>query len=443
MNSFHESRFLQFFSFILFPAFIFAQEATSQTTTPPNYIFLIVIALMGIIVVMTIFSFIYMQRRILDNCRDPECLKEYFELPFGVPVGTVRSVITFIIIAIGMMFFALTVFYGGSVEIPDSLVNIIMAVIAFYFGTRSAAGFPSRKPALPHKESATPEEKSQIQEALQKARRVVEQVDELKKVLPEEQQKKVAEFLDTARKYLNEAEKAEREGKYSVAKTVADMLENLLTKQDGVKSLLQNIVGTIGTIIGANPSLALVGGALRIGSTLAGDAYDKWRKRILDMPIEAGDINPNVLDADTAESIFISIDLFKRSFSKQLLSNKPEDKTRLLQILKDLASDNSIDALYRKYQKQISGTPEEFAASVQLLREMLLDAELEQSLQHADFGELKNYQSFTQYLERVKDDKEGNAVLNELMQLIDKIRTKKIDVNKVLEYLKEIRKSVF
>ncbi len=423
---------------VVFPGMLLAEDVPPHS--PPNYVFLILIALMGIIVVMTIFSFLYMQRRILNNCTDPDCLKEYFELPFGVPIGTVRSVITFIIIAIGMMFFALKVFYGDVIDIPETLVNIIMAVIAFYFGTRSAARFPQRVSTKPATEPVHPEEKSRIRQALERARKMIDQVDEVKKILPEEQEKKVDELLDTAREYLDRAEKAEREGQYSVAGTVADMLENLLNKQNGLKDLLQNIVGTIGTIIGANPSLALVGGALRIGSTLAGDAYDRWRKRVLDMPIRVGEVNPNILDADTAESIFISIDLFKRSFQKELLSNQPEDKARLLGILKDLATGESMEELYQKYRDRIQGTPEEFSASVNLLREMLVDVEIDRSLRNFDFGELENYQNFIHYLNMLKDDKEGSVVLNELMRLIDKMREKNVDVHKILEYLRELKK---
>lgn len=411
-------------------------DETTAASRPPDYVFILLIGLMAVIIIMTIVAFNYLQRKLLDKCKDMECLREYFGLPFGVPVGTVRSVITFIIIALGLMFFSVKVFYGDLISIPETLSNIIMAVIAFYFGTRSGARSPEmKKEKIP---SPPPQQKQQVRQLLAKTRKVIEQVDEAKKVLPDEQEKSIDSILGTARKYLEEAERAEEQGDYSVAKTIADLVEDLLKRQNGVKDLLQNAVGTLGTIIGANPATALVGGVLRIGSTMAGDAYDKWRRRVLEQPIQVSDVNPNILDADTAQSVFMSIDLFKRSFRDELLSNKPEDKQKLLTILKELALGDSPDELYEKYKAQLQATPEEFAASLQRLREMLVDVDLSRALGTVDFGELNNYQNFENYVALIQDDKEGSQVMNQLMTLVDRIREKQIDVTRFLDYLREI-----
>lgn len=419
---------------LIVPLTVHAQEGG---TVPPNYVIVLIIILMAVIILMTIVSFIYLQRKLLAKCTDVKCLEEYFTLPFGVPVGTVRSVITFIIIAIGLMMFALQVFYGGIIKIPETLANVIMAVIAFYFGTRAGSRREIRPRERPVEEPVTPEEKSQISEMIGKAKNVVETLDEAKNLLPGKEKEKVDDILNTARNYLDEAQKAEKEGKYSTAKTAANLIENLVKKQDPVKNLLQDSVGTIGTIIGANPATALVGNMIRVGSTLAGNYFEKWKKRVLEQPIAIADVNPNILDADTAEAVFISIDLFKRSFQKELMSNKPEDKNRLLNTLKAFATDESVDNLWKKHEKKIKGSREEFIQSIQLLKEMLVDVDLNQALQDVDFGILNNYQNFASLLEKVKDDKEGPSILSRLIDLVHNVREKKLSVEKLLRYLKD------
>ncbi len=427
--------FIIFLFIFSIPIHLFAQGQT-EAARAPDYIIVMIIILMSLIVMSTVVSFIYIQRKLLARCTDLNTLREYFKLPFGVPVGTVRSVITFIIIALGLMLFSFQVFYSGSVKIPETLANIIMAVIAFYFGSRTGSKNEVASEAPVSGEIATPEEKNQVRDMIDKAKNIVDTVDAAKDILPENERAKLGGIIDTVKEHLSNAQQAEKEGKYSAAKTAATLIEDLVKKQDPLKDLLQNSVGTIGTIIGAKPAMALVGNILRVGSTLAGDYYEKWKKRVLDQPITIADVNPNVLDSDTAQAVFLNIDLFKRSFQTELMSNKPEDKSGLLATLKDLAAQDEPDALWKKYEKKMKGTKEEFAGSLKLLREMLVDTDLSKALSHQDFGDLNNYRNFADYIEKVKDDKEGNSILGRLLGLVQNIREKKVAVDKILGYLK-------
>ncbi|MFZ0391487.1 MAG: hypothetical protein WAN36_13595, partial [Calditrichia bacterium] len=302
-------------SFLFFiPNLMFAQERVvmpiSGESGPPVEIVIFVIIMTSLIILTAIISFIYLQRKLLAACNDLKYLEEYLKLPFGVPVGTIRSVITLIVVAVGLLMFSLKIFYGNPVNIPETLTNIIMAVIAFYFGTRSGARqdlklTEEESPPQQGSEPDAAEEKSKAQGLIGKARQVIDTVDVVKDLLPENERKKMDDILETAKEQLGEAEKAEKKGNYSAAKTAANLIHNMVSKQDYVKDLIQNSVGTIGTIIGANPATAVVGSILRIGSTLGGNYYEKWRKRILDQPIEVADVNPNILDADTAQAVFI------------------------------------------------------------------------------------------------------------------------------------------
>jgi len=67
--------------------------------------------------------------------------KSSFRSPLGLPDGSLRAVLAFLLVAfIGFYVYANVLSLSTDLKIPDSLLGIIATVIGFYFGSRSAEG---------------------------------------------------------------------------------------------------------------------------------------------------------------------------------------------------------------------------------------------------------------------------------------------------------------
>lgn len=67
--------------------------------------------------------------------------KSSFRSPLGLPDGSLRAVLAFMLVAfIGFYVYANVLSLSADLKIPDSLLGIIATVIGFYFGSRSAEG---------------------------------------------------------------------------------------------------------------------------------------------------------------------------------------------------------------------------------------------------------------------------------------------------------------
>jgi len=63
-----------------------------------------------------------------------------FNNPLGLPDGSLRAVLAFLLVSfLGFYVFA-SVLNGTEFRIPDSLLGIVATVIGFYFGSRTAEG---------------------------------------------------------------------------------------------------------------------------------------------------------------------------------------------------------------------------------------------------------------------------------------------------------------
>ena len=57
-------------------------------------------------------------------------------MPFGLPKGTVRSVITLTTVGVYFVAMFFQMFYER--QVPDTMSSMVITVIAFYFGVRAA-----------------------------------------------------------------------------------------------------------------------------------------------------------------------------------------------------------------------------------------------------------------------------------------------------------------
>ena len=64
-------------------------------------------------------------------------LFEYDE-PLGMPKGSVRAIITILIVFAILILVILQQIYGAQVDIPDWLIAIVSSVIAYYFGSKKS-----------------------------------------------------------------------------------------------------------------------------------------------------------------------------------------------------------------------------------------------------------------------------------------------------------------
>jgi hypothetical protein len=98
----------------------------------------ITIAVLLLIVIGVIGCLFLLQNRILSSDLDKEKMEMLMEYPFGVPAGTVRSLLALLIVTISLLFIVLQIFVE-KFSFPPALTAVLGTVLGFYFGSRSSS----------------------------------------------------------------------------------------------------------------------------------------------------------------------------------------------------------------------------------------------------------------------------------------------------------------
>ncbi len=80
-----------------------------------------------------------LQKQFLAACREDKQLSTFFNTPAGLPSGTIRSIITLIILTIALYLIVLSMAVPEA-AFPEVIAAILTTVIGFYFGSRSSSG---------------------------------------------------------------------------------------------------------------------------------------------------------------------------------------------------------------------------------------------------------------------------------------------------------------
>lgn len=399
----------------------------------------LILGIMGGILALIVVNFFYLQRKLMTLSREEGMLESYMQLPFGVPSGTIRSVVTFVVVSFCLILIGFNVFYK-ELELPQILANVLMAIIAFYFGSRTAARPTERATQELQKEVQAARKESQglrVEKILGETKSLLTVVDNLKDTfLPEEEgeKSKLGSFITKAKEKITAAESALKGGDFDMAKTAVNVAKDILSGKNPSRRILQNASGIFSSILGSVPGLGFLGSMVRIGASLGGRYYDSWKKKILNAPIHLSDITPEIITATTAYSIYLNVDLFKQKFRQQIID---QDNQFLLSSLRDFLSlDNN--SLWEKYKEEFKEEDREtFMAAADEVRRRLLDYDLKDRIEIKNLERIENLEVFNEYLDKVSDDREGAKALTSLMNLVDNAKAKNLNLVENLETFKK------
>jgi flagellar biogenesis protein FliO len=335
----------------------------------------LILGIMGVILALIIVNFFYLQRKLMAISREEGLLESYMQLPFGVPTGTIRSVVTFVVVSFCLILIGFNVFYTVVENLKDTF--------------------------LPEEEA----EKS-----------------------------KLSSFIAKAKEKITAAEGALEGGNFDLASTAVNAAKDILSGKNPANRILQNASGIFSSILGSVPGLGFLGSVVRIGASLGGRYYDSWKKKILNAPIQLSDITPEIITATTAYSIYLNVDFLKQKFRQQIID---QDNQFLLSSLQDFLSlDNN--SLWEKYREEFKEEGQEaFIAAADEVRQRLLDYDLKDGIEVRNLEQIENLEVFNEYLAKVSDDREGAKALTSLMNFVDNAKAKNLNPVEIWETFKK------
>lgn len=420
----------------------FIQSTFSFLETPNGWMILSILILS--LVIGAFFWYMFtLQRKFLKACQDGDQLQLFSNAPAGMPIGSVRSILTLLFIIFALFLFAIQAFRGdGEVKFPDALAAILSAIIGFYFGNRSGA--KGREEALETGEEKLKEAREMQYEG--KAEGVVKEVSSKLKTaqavmnfLPEDLRKKYGPTLDKVTDYVGKAENLLDNDAFSKAADQAGSALNIFKKDNPIKDIVSKTAQSFGAVVSGIPPLAIVGAVVGVSGVLAGVAYNRWRARVLNAPFSPTVAPLKLVDADTGFFLAAGSPILKEAFKTQL---EGQDRPFLEKMTQDFLQKET-DDIWPEYQTYFDSVAT-FEEGVQQFRVAAATNELESEIDPTLFAEVGGYKAFMEMVDKIRNNPEAGADLDLLMEVADNLKKTATDepLQKIFEDArKEIEKS--
>lgn len=112
-----------------------ASEAVGRSGT---LVLAIGLGVFGLYMVAVFLYFAYLLKKTAELQRKNKLDVDMSRLPMGIPEGTVRSVVTISFIFIFVLWLFVSTAVKGHPDVPEQLFGILMAIVGFYFGSRTS-----------------------------------------------------------------------------------------------------------------------------------------------------------------------------------------------------------------------------------------------------------------------------------------------------------------
>ena len=385
--------------------------------------------------------FFLLQKRFLEACCKNNQIALFAQSPAGLPRGTIRALITLIIVTLSLyiiILFFFDVAGGEEKRFPEVLAAVLSTVIAFYFGTRA---------------SSQGQETNQITEATQKqliktidekdegqAHEFVNKVDKginLAKtviaVLPKDLKEKYQGHVDKLDKGVSIAKSLLSKGDFGGALKEAKEKFDDFVKDNPLKGIITKALESFKSVGISLPSIAVVGSIIGISTKLTGIVYDKWKARILNLPFTPAHLPLKLIDADTGSILFRKSNIMSKVFEKEILEDK---RSFIGQATEDFLQKNS-DQLWETYEDYFS-TLEELELGLSEFRRNVADRELEFDLKDITI-EAGNYKQLSKDLDKIYADENSRKDLDLLVEVVEKLQQNQEPVERIF---KKVRKEI-
>jgi large-conductance mechanosensitive channel len=386
------------------------------------WVFLTIAVLFIIFGGVILFMFV-LQRQFLKACDKEHQLLIYAKSPAGLPEGTIRAMVSFIIIAISLYLSILLLFQivGENSEFPEALSSLLGAVVGFYFGSRGSKGGDVDKTL---KEQVSTIEKGRDQEAAEsvmtKIRKGVAMSKTVLGILPKKQREKYGTVISKLEQGYETVSSLTQGGNVKDALNKGQALFDLFKKENPARGVFSNALKSFSMVLGGSgPAIAVIATVVGCGVKLVGNSYEKWKKRILNVPITPAVLPLKVVDANTGFTLLLQSPIFKKAFEKELEAN---DRPFMKEAA-ELLSTEDVEDFWNTYKERFDSR-EQFDRGLQEFRRAALDREIisETEDDPAIFEKTGGPQAFLKSVDQINTDEEAQAALHELTLVVEELQ---------------------
>jgi hypothetical protein len=178
-----------------------------------------------------------------------------------------------------------------------------------------------------------------------------------------------------------------------------------------------------------------VGIGVRIGSS----RYERWKLRILQAPIDAATLKIQRIDGLMADTLFRANLVLQQAFATELNTGRSAD---IAKIANDFITVDT-QKLWAKKGYRLEGDKERFESqaafeqAVQAFRRLLNDNELKPYVKPEWLGSINDYHSLVDAVDRLHEDKEAEARLDEIVLVTEGLLHEGQPVIKIMEKIEE------
>jgi hypothetical protein len=238
-------------------------------------------------------------------------------------------------------------------------------------------------------------------------------------VLPEESRKKYTPLLEKLEKGSAAAGVLLGTGAFTKAAEKAERLYDSFKRENPLKGIVQKAAVSFASVAGGVSPLAIVAAVVGVSGVVAGVAYNRWKARLLNMPLSPSVAPLKPVDADTCYMTLLEIPTLKTAYREKL---KNRDGVFLEQLMRDFLRQED-DALWPVYGQAYGfDSLEDFREAVQAFRMVLAGREIETEADPAVFAEAGGYRSFMDAIDRIRSDETAGADLDMLMEVVDGLK---------------------
>lgn len=398
------------------------------------------IAMLVLIIIGAVYYMMRLQKRFLDSCASAKQLNHFYEAPAGLPQGTVRAVLALVIVTVSLTFITLQFFIKEDSRVPEGLMTLLSAVVAFYFANRassegSAAAVAQQTQSMRNErdEAVKAQDKTVAETKVGKLKKGLQVIKAATSLLPEEKRKKYEELAGKLENGLTTAESLINGNNASGA---GDLLSGALQefgRNNPAYSSIAKALPIFSKVLGTSiPAFTLISTIITIGVKVGGVRYDRWKRRILHAPIRAASLPVDTIDGLMAAQEFKANPALARAFADELASGKNID-------IKDAAVDfiNLDDvAIWNKYGARFESR-EEQEQGVQMFRRLLSDNELRPYIEQEWLAQVGSYNNLIQSVDKLHEDEEATASLDEISLVYEGLHRQSEPVLQVIERVEE------
>jgi predicted RNase H-like HicB family nuclease len=399
---------------------VVAKTAQAAPQVNPLWIYLTIVILFIIFGGSVAFMFV-IQRKYLNACIQDNQLAIFAQSPAGMPEGTVRAMISFIIITVSLYLTVLLFFnVVGESKFPEALSSLLGAVVGFYFGSRTGSKDDGTGLQAQVKDLKTERDTTESNKLLVNIKKGIDMTKAVVNILPDDQKKKYTDIITKLEQGYDTVNSLTSGGSIKDALAKGQELFDIFKKDNPARDIFSKALASFSTVLGGSvPALAIITTVVGVGVKLVGTEYEKWKKRVLNVPITPAVLHLRPIDANTGFTLLLQCPIFKTAFAQELEGNDRPFMTKIMELI----NQPNVDDFWNTYKNRFD-TREKFDQGLQELRRATLDSELAaDTIDRPElFAQAGGVKEFMKSVDRINTNEEAQASLQQLVLVVEQLQ---------------------